>query len=220
VFFLFRFRVVRIALPIVSTVTVPTPQLESYILNSCLWADGTRSRAQLTAQPQLIPSIARCSRCTVRQAVRPSRARVSALRGDGCAARRSVSQSSADHEQVQTARVDYNVDSANMAWFVSRPTPEFRRLIPIRLIRCSTRYRRTASILRGGIYTLFSSRLVNYFNPAFSWYESLFGPDDLQKTLEAFPIVLQGTGGSAPFSTLGGLDTYLDSGATRIAFFR
>jgi len=30
---------------------------------------------------------------------------------------------------------------------------------------------------------------VNYFNPAFSWQESLFGPSDLQKTLSAFPIV-------------------------------
>jgi hypothetical protein len=48
--------------------------------------------------------------------------------------------------------------------------------------------------------------LVNYFNPAFSWYESLFGPADLQKTLAAFPIVLQGSGANAPFTTLGGLD--------------
>ena len=40
----------------------------------------------------------------------------------------------------------------------------------------------------------FLQNLVNYFNPAFSWYESLFGPTDFQKTLAAFPIVLQGSG--------------------------
>jgi hypothetical protein len=40
---------------------------------------------------------------------------------------------------------------------------------------------------------------VNYFNPAFSWYESLFGPSDLQKTVSAFPIVLQGSGAN-PFT--------------------
>jgi hypothetical protein len=40
---------------------------------------------------------------------------------------------------------------------------------------------------------------VNYFNPAFSWYESLFGPSDLQKTLSAFPTVLQGSGAN-PFT--------------------
>jgi len=42
-----------------------------------------------------------------------------------------------------------------------------------------------------GYTHVFSGRLVNYFNPAFSWYESLFGPADLQKTLAAFPIVLE-----------------------------
>jgi hypothetical protein len=38
---------------------------------------------------------------------------------------------------------------------------------------------------------VFSQNLVNYFNPAFSWYESLFGPSNLQQTLSAFPIVLR-----------------------------
>ena len=52
---------------------------------------------------------------------------------------------------------------------------------------------------------MFSQNVVNYFNPAFSWYSSLFGPSDFQKTLAAFPIVLQGTGAN-PFTTVGGLD--------------
>lgn len=43
---------------------------------------------------------------------------------------------------------------------------------------------------------------MNYFNPAFSWYESLFGPADFQRTLNAFPIVLQGSGAIAPFTTI------------------
>src|SRR5438477_6340525 len=37
--------------------------------------------------------------------------------GDGCANRRSVSQSSSDSEQVQTGRVDYNISERNTAWF-------------------------------------------------------------------------------------------------------
>ncbi len=57
-----------------------------------------------------------------------------------------------------------------------------------------------------GYTHIFSSRLVNYFNPAFSWYSSLFGPANLQQTLSAFPIVLEGMGADAPFTTLGGLD--------------
>ena len=71
-----------------------------------------------------------------------------------------------------------------------------------------------------GYTRIFSQNLVNYFNPAFSWYESLFGPVNLQKTLAAFPIVLQGSGANAPFTTLGGLDNTWPQGrrATRFHF--
>jgi hypothetical protein len=60
---------------------------------------------------------------------------------------------------------------------------------------------------------------VNYFNPAFSWYESLFGPADFQKTLSAFPIVLQGSGANAPFTTVGGLDNTWVQGRRASRFF-
>jgi hypothetical protein len=66
---------------------------------------------------------------------------------------------------------------------------------------------------------VFSGNLVNYFNPAFSWYESLFGPADLQKTLAAFPIVLQGSGANAPFTPLGGLDNTWIQGRRASRFF-
>jgi hypothetical protein len=60
---------------------------------------------------------------------------------------------------------------------------------------------------------------VNSFNPAFSWYEILFGPADFQKTLAAFPIVLQGSGGNAPFITIGGLDNTWVQGRRASRFF-
>jgi hypothetical protein len=60
---------------------------------------------------------------------------------------------------------------------------------------------------------------VNYFNPAFSWYESLFGPVDFQKTLSAFPIVLQGSGANAPFTRVGGLDNTWVQGRRAARFF-
>jgi hypothetical protein len=65
---------------------------------------------------------------------------------------------------------------------------------------------------------VFSQNLVNYFNPAFSWYESLFGPSDSQKTLAAFPIVLQG-GGANPFTPIGGLDNTWVQGRRASRFF-
>ena len=60
---------------------------------------------------------------------------------------------------------------------------------------------------------------MNYFNPAFSWYESLFGPTDFQQTLAAFPIVLQGSGANAPFTTLGGMDNSWVQGRRASRFF-
>ena len=65
---------------------------------------------------------------------------------------------------------------------------------------------------------MFSQNLVNYFNPAFSWYASLFGPSDFQKTLAAFPIVLEGTGANA-FTTVGGLDNTWVQGRRASRFF-
>src|ERR1700733_8317629 len=37
--------------------------------------------------------------------------------GNGCANRQSISHSSDDHEQVQTVRIDYNVDEKNTTWY-------------------------------------------------------------------------------------------------------
>ena len=111
--------------------------------------------------------------------------------GDGCANRRSVSQSSSDSEQVQTGRVDYNINENNTAWFrfqhdgglqaayTDPINPLFNAISPQPLYSFAS-----------GFTHVFSPKLVNYFNPAFSWYESLFGPRDFQKTLDAFPIVL------------------------------
>jgi hypothetical protein len=65
---------------------------------------------------------------------------------------------------------------------------------------------------------VFTQNLVNYFNPAFSWYESLFGPSNLQKTLSAFPIVLQGSGANA-FTPVGGLDNTWVQGRRASRFF-
>ena len=127
--------------------------------------------------------------------------------GDGCANRRSVSHSSDDHEQVQTVRVDYNIDAANTAWFRFQGDTGLQAAYtdPINAVFDAISPQPLYSFAAG--YThIFSQNLVNYFNPGFSWYESLFAPSDFQKTLAAFPIVLQGSGANAPFTTVGGLD--------------
>jgi hypothetical protein len=208
-FFFFDSEWVRIALPIVSTVTAPSPQLQSYTLQQL--AVGGRDAltgAEYPAQPQLIPFYRQMFSLYSDSVGAPVPVLGCPLDGgSGCAVRRVVSQSSADHEQVQTARVDYNIDASDIAWlrFQADTGVQAAYTDPINPIFNAVSPQPLYSAAAG--YThVFSSRLVNYFNPAFSWYESLFGPANDAKTLAAFPIVLEGAGGSAPFSTLGGLD--------------
>ena len=141
-----------------------------------------------------------------------------------CANRHEAfSHSSDDREQVQTARVDYNIDTNNMAWFRLQSDTGLQAAYtdPINPLFNAISSQPLCSLRPPMLHAwLFSGRLVaDYFNPAFSWYESLFAPADFQKTLEAFPIVLQGSGADAPFTTLGGLDNTWVQGRGATRFF-
>ena len=104
--------------------------------------------------------------------------------------------------------------------FAFRPTPDSRPPTPIRSTPLFDALSPQPLYSFAAGYThVFSQNLVNYFNPAFSWYESLFGPSDFQKTLAAFPIVLQGSGANAPFTTVGGLDNTWVQGRRASRFF-
>lgn len=232
-FFFFDSEWVRIALPIVSATTVPTAALGNYILRQL----PTGGRDVLTgatypAQPELVPFYRKLFSLYENTSGTPlamlgcpfnSNGGVAAGRppsGDGCANRQSVSHSSADQEQVQTARVDYNINEKNMTWYRFQAdtglqaaytdplNPLFNAISPQPLYSFASGYTH-----------VFSANLVNYFNPAFSWYESLFGPANFEQTLAAFPIVLQGDASSAPFTTVGGLDNAWVQGRRASRFF-
>ena len=70
-----------------------------------------------------------------------------------------------------------------------------------------------------GYTHIFSSQLVNYFNPAFSWYESLFGPRICRRRWRPFRSCCEGSGANAPFTTLGGLDNTWVQGRRATRFF-
>jgi hypothetical protein len=144
-FFFFDSEWVRIALPIVTATTVPAPALENYILGQLpMGGRDVLTGAIYPAQPQLgsfyrklfslyqstsgtpLPMLG-CpfdSEGTIAAGNPPS--------GDGCANRQSVSHSSDDREQVQTARVDYNLNEKNMTWYRFRPIPACRPPTQIR----------------------------------------------------------------------------------------
>jgi hypothetical protein len=219
-FFFFDSEWVRIALPIVTPTTVPSAAFQQYVLQQ-LPIGGTDSVTGSTypAAPQLVPFYQRMFSLYGNTGGTPLAvlgcpfdavgvaAPGSPPNGNGCANRQSVSHSSDDHEQVQTVRLDYNVNAKNFAWFRFQADTGVQAAYtdPINSLFDSVSPQPLYSFAAG--YTrVVSQNLVNYFNPGFSWYESLFAPSDFQKTLAAFPIVLQGQGANAPFTTIGGLD--------------
>src|ERR1700680_2264736 len=231
-FFFFDSEWVRIALPIVTATTVPTPAFQNYVLQQ-LPLGGTDSVTGSSYQPA--PQLVRFYQKMFSLYGNTSGTPLTVLGcpfdvaggwpaiandGDGCANRQSLSHSSDDHEQVQTVRIDYNINEKNTTWFRFQTdnglqaaytdpiNPLFNALSPQPLYSFAAGYTH-----------VFSQNLVNYFNPAFSWYESLFGPADFQKTLSAFPIVLQGSGANAPFTRVGGLDNTWVQGGRASRFF-
>src|SRR6202050_3810326 len=224
---------VRIALPIVTATTVPAPAFQNYVLEQLpLGGRDSITGSSYQPSPQSVPFYQKMFSLYGNTSGTPlavlgcpfnsdgTPASGNPPNGNGCANRQSVSHSSDDHEQVQTLRLDYNISEKNTAWlrlqadtglqaaYTDPINPLFDAISPQPLYSFA-----------GGYTHVFSQNLVNYFNPAFSWYESLFGPSDLQKTLAAFPIVLQGSGANAPFTTIGGLDNTWVQGRRASRFF-
>ncbi len=232
-FFFFDSEWVRIALPIVTEATVPTAAFQSYVLQN-FSSSPTSSCASGSTYPatptlgcfyeKMFSLYGNTNGTPLAVLGCPFDAGggtpAVANDGNGCANRQSVSHSSDDHEQVQTVRVDYNINEKNTTWYRFQTdnglqaaytdpiNPVFNAISPQPLYSFAAGYTH-----------IFSQNLVNYFNPAFSWYASLFGPSDLQETLEAFPIVLQGSGANAPFTTVGGLDNTWVQGRRATRFF-
>jgi len=231
-FFFFDSEWVRIALPIVTATTVPSPAFQNYVLQQ-LPLGGTDSVTGSIYQPspQSVPFYQKMFSLYGNSSGTPlavlgcpfdvgggKPALVND--GDGCANRQSVSHSSADREQVQTVRIDYNINEKNTTWFRLQADTGVQAAYtdPINSLFDSVSPQPLYSFAAGYAH-VFSQNLVNYFNPAFSWYKSLFGPADFQKTLAAFPIVLEGGGANAPFTRVGGLDNTWVQGRRASRFF-
>ncbi|MGA9556395.1 MAG: carboxypeptidase-like regulatory domain-containing protein [Terriglobales bacterium] len=206
-FFFFDSEWVRIALPIVTPTIVPSAAFQQYVLQQLPSASVPFYRQMFSLYQNTSGTPTAILGCPLGDA------------GDGCANRQSVSHSSDDHEQVQTVRVDYNINQRDTTWFRFQADTGLQAAYtdPINSLFDAVSPQPLYSFAAG--YThVFSQNLVNYFNPAFSWYESLFGPSNFQKTLAAFPIVLEGSGANA-FTPIGGLDNTWIQGRRASRFF-
>jgi len=198
---------VRIALPIVTPTIVPSAAFQQYVLQQLPSASVPFYQQMFSLYENTGGTPTAILGCPL------------GASGDGCANRQSVSHSSDDHEQVQTIRVDYNINPRDTAWFRFQSDTGLQAAYtdPINPVFDAFSPQPLYSFAAGHTH-VFSQNLVNYFNPAFSWYGSLFGPGNLQQTLSAFPIVLQGTGANA-FTPMGGLDNTWIQGRRASRFF-
>jgi hypothetical protein len=221
-FFFFDSEWVRIALPIVTPTIVPSAAFQQYVLQQLPlgYTNPVTGLRAYPAAPQLVPFYQEMFSLYGNTNGAPIAVFDCPIaEGEGCANRQSVSHSSDDHEQVQTVRLDYNVTEKDTTWFRFQADTGVQAAYtdPINSLFDAVSPQPLYSFAAG--YThVFSQKLVNYFNPAFSWYESLFGPNDFQKTLSAFPIVLQGSGANA-FTPIGGLDNTWVQGRRATRFF-
>ena len=122
-FFFFDSEWIRIALPIVTATIVPTPAFQNYVLQQLPLggADSITGKVYLPS-PQSVPFYQKMFSLYGNTNGTPltvlgcpfdvgGLAPAIANDGNGCANRQSISHSSDDHEQVQTARIDYNNNS-------------------------------------------------------------------------------------------------------------
>ena len=232
-FFFSDFEWMRLALPIVTPATVPTPAFQNYVLQQLpLGGIDSVTGSSYPTAPQLVPFYQKMFSLYGNTNGTPLAVLGCPLNaqgllvtgnppnGDGCANRQIVSHTSKDREQVQTVRMDYNIDANDTAWFRFQADTGLQAQYTDPINSLFNSISSQPQYTFGAGYThVFSQNLVNYFNPGFTWYASLFGPGNYPQTLAAFPIVLQGQGANAPFSNIGGQDNTWVQGRRASRFF-
>src|SRR6202167_5913682 len=134
-FFFFDSEWVRISLPIVTATTVPTSAFESYVLQQLpLGGIDSVTGSVYQPSPQSLPFYQKMFSLYGNTSGTPLAVLGCpfdvgggppgiANDGNGCANRQSVSHSSDDHEQVQTVRIDFNINEKNTTWFRFQADP-------------------------------------------------------------------------------------------------
>ena len=215
-FFFGHYEGIRIALPLVSQVTLPTPAYQQYVLGQlAVGGADPVTGSSLPAQPAEIPFYRKMFSLLPAPGGSPVPIVGCPLgsNGDGCASQRQASLNNIDGENLIVAKIDQTINTNDSAWYRFQQDTGLQAAYtdPINPIfnSYSPQPQRTLVV---GYTRVFSPTLVNQFNPGASWYSSIFEPNNYARVQQDFPIVLASGSDSVPFTTIGGNDNTYPQG--------
>ncbi len=215
-FFFGHYEGIRIALPLVSQITLPTPAYQQYVLGQ-LAVGGTDpiTGTSLPAQPAEIPFYRKMFSLLPATGGSPVPIVGCPLgnNGDGCASQRQASLNNSDSENLIVAKIDHTINPNDSVWYRFQQDTGLQAAYtdPINPIFNSYSPQPQRTLVAG--YThVFSSTLVNQFNPGASWYSSIFEPNNYAQVQQELPIVLASGSDSVPFTAIGGNDNTYPQG--------
>ncbi len=223
-FFFAHYEGVRITLPLVDRVTVPSPAYQQYVLEQ-LPAGGTDALTGAALPPQAqeagfytkmfalygdtagTPAPVLSCPLNADGTLLTAGSAGSPMDGSGCANVRTESLKNSDSENLIVVRIDHTMDADNSVWYRFQQDTGLQaaNTDPINAMFNSYSPQPQRTLVAG--YThVFSANLVNQFNPGASWYSSIFEPNNYSQVTAAFPIVLAAGSSNLPYTTVGGND--------------
>ena len=230
-FFFFHMEGIRIALPLVTEAVVPSPAYRAYVLSqlpvggvdpitgTALPAEAGETsfyKAMFGLYGNTAGTPVAVSSCPLDAsgALLPgTESSGNLFDGSGCANQRQESLNNSDTENLIVVKIDHTINANNSVWYRFQQDTGLQAAFtdPINSIFNSYSPQPQRTLVVG--YThVFSSNLVNQFNPGASWYSSIFEPNDFAQVQQTFPIVLAAGSANAPFTTIGGNDNTYPQG--------
>ncbi|HTV15426.1 MAG TPA: hypothetical protein VME68_11970, partial [Acidobacteriaceae bacterium] len=230
-FFFTHYEGIRIALPLVARVTTPSPAYQNYVLSQLpLGGADPLTGATLPAEPGEVSfyrsmfglyantggtpvPVLSCPLAANGTLLPGTQSASNLMNGSGCANVHTQSMKNSDSENLVVLKIDHTLNANNSVWYRFQQDTGLQAAYtdPINPIfnAYSPQPQRT---LVAGYTHLFSSNLVNQFNPGASWYSSIFEPNNEAQVIAQFPIVLAAGSSNAPFTTIGGDDQTFPQG--------
>jgi len=215
-FFFGHYEGLRIALPLVSQITLPTSAYQQYVLSQLAVGglDPVTGTA-LPAQPEEISFYRKMFSLLPAPGGSPVPVVGCPIGtgGDGCASQRQASLNNSDNEDLIVVKIDHTIDANDSVWYRFQQDTGLQAAYtdPVNPLFNSYSPQPQRTLVAG--YTrIFGPRLVNQFNPGASWYSSIFEPNNYSQVLDSFPIVLASGSDAIPFTTIGGNDNTYPQG--------